>query len=46
MMNDETILRPANSWIFAKTVKISCSYDISPQYPFEYCLPDSSRLHS
>ena len=44
-INDGTILRPANSWIFAETANISRSYDISPQCPFDYCLPDSSHLN-
>ena len=44
-INDGTILRPANSWIFAKTVNMSCSYDISPQCPLDYCLPHSSQLN-
>ena len=44
-INDTTILRPANSWISAKTVNGSHSYDISPQCPFDYCLPHSSHLN-
>ena len=44
-INDGTIQRPANSWIFAETVNMSHSYDISPQCPFDYCLPHSSHLN-
>ena len=44
-INDTTILRPADSWISAKTVNKSHSYDISPQCPFDYCLPHSSHLN-
>ena len=43
-INDGTILRPANSWIFAETINISHSYDVSPQCPFDYCLPHPSHL--
>ena len=44
-INDTTILRPANSWISAKNIDKSHSYDISPQCPFDYCLPHSSYLN-
>ena len=44
-INDGTILRPANSWIFAETVNNSHSYDISSQCPYDYCLPHSSHLN-
>ena len=44
-INNKTILRPANSWIFAETVNASHSYDISSQCPFDYCLPHSSHLN-
>ena len=44
-INDGTILRPANSWIFAETANISRSYDVSPQCPFDYCLPHPSHLN-
>ena len=43
--NDETILRPANSWISAVTVNNSHSYNVSSQCPFDYCLPYSSHLN-
>ena len=44
-LNDTTILRPANSWISANTINASHSYDISPQCPFDYCLPHPSYLN-
>ena len=44
-INDETILRPANSWISAVTVNNSHSYNVSLQCPFDYCLPYSSHLN-
>ena len=44
-INGGTILRPANSWIFAETVNILHSYDVSLQCPFDYCLPHPSHLN-
>ena len=44
-INDETILRPADSWIFAETVNNSHSYDVSSHCPYDYCLPHSSHLN-
>ena len=44
-INDTTILRPANSWISAKAINASHSYDISSQCPFDYYLPHSSYLN-
>ena len=44
-LDDETILRPANSWISADTNNISHIYKVSPQCPFDYCLPHSSNLN-
>ena len=41
-INDQTILRPANSWIIATTH--NNSYHISLHCPFHYCLPHSSHL--
>ena len=42
-INDQTILRPANSWISATTHNNSCTYTyhISLHCPFHYCLPHS-----
>jgi len=36
-INDQTILRPANSWISAHTVNNSYTYDVSLECPFDYC---------
>jgi len=41
---DGTILRPANSWISADTTNGSHRYHVSPQCPFDYCLPYSSYV--
>ena len=43
-LDDETILRPANSWVSADTNNNSDTYKVSPQCPFDYCLPHSSNL--
>ena len=43
-INDQTILRPANSWISATTQNNSYTYHISLHCPFHYCLPHSSHL--
>ena len=42
-INDQTILRPANSWISATTHNNSYTYHISLDCPFHYCLPHSSH---
>ena len=42
-INDQTILRPANSWISATTHNNSYTYHISLHCPFHYCLPHSSH---
>ena len=44
-LDDETILRPDNSWISADTNNSSHTYKVSPQCPFDYCLPHSSNLN-
>ena len=44
-INDQTILRPANSWISATTHNNSYTYHISLYCPFHYCLPHSSHLN-
>ena len=44
-INDQTILRPANSWISATTQNDSFTYDISLHCPFHYCLPYFSNLN-
>ena len=44
-INDQTILRPANSWIVGKTNSDdSHSYQVSQRCPLDYCLPHSSYL--
>ena len=44
-INDQTILRPANSWISATTHNNSYTYHTSLHCPFHYCLPHSSHLN-
>ena len=44
-IDDQTIPRPANSWISAHTVNNSHSYQVSLHCPFDYCLPHSSHLN-
>ena len=44
-INDQTILRPVNSWISATTHNESYIYHISLHCPFHYCLPHSSQLN-
>ena len=44
-IDDQTIPRPANSWISAHTVNNSHSYNVSLYCPFDYCLPHSSHLN-
>ena len=41
----ETILRPANSWIYARTDNTNIhTYKVSLHCPFDHCLPKSSYL--
>ena len=44
-INDQTILRPVNSWISATTHNNSYTYHISLHCSFHYCLPHSSHLN-
>ena len=44
-INDQTVLRPANSWISATTHNNSYTYHISFDCPFHYCLLHSSHLN-
>ena len=44
-IDDQTIPRPANSWISAHTVNNSHSYHVSLHCPFDYCLSHSSHLN-
>ena len=44
-INDQTILRPANSWIVGKTYSDdSHTYQVSKRCPLDYCSPHSSYL--
>ena len=43
-LDQQTIVRPANSWISCDTFNNSYNYVISPHCPFHYCLPYSSNL--
>ena len=43
-LDQQTIVRPANSWIYCDTFNNSCNYVISPHCPLHYCLPYSSNL--
>ena len=44
-INDQTILRPANSWISATIDNNSYTYYLSSHCPFYYCLPHLSHLN-
>ena len=44
-INDQTILRPAGSWLSAVTINDSHKYHISPHCPLHYCVPQSSQLN-
>ena len=46
-IKEETITRPANSWIYAHTDKNSDTheYQVSLNCPFCHCLPESSNLN-
>ena len=46
-VKDETILRPANSWIYAHTDENSYNhtYQVSIHCPFNRCLPELSHLN-
>ena len=44
-LNDETILRPANSWVFAYKVKQKYEYKVSKLCPYNHCLPHPSHLN-
>ena len=43
-LNEGTIARPANSWIYSDISNGSYTYVISPYCPFDYCVPYSSNL--
>ena len=44
-LDDETILRPANSWLSGNTVNGSHTYSVTLSCPFDYCLPYPSHLN-
>ena len=44
-INDQTLLRPANSWISGRLHNGSYIYQVSLACPFYYCLPYSSYLN-
>ena len=44
-IDQQTIPRPANTWISAHTINNSHSYHVSLHCPFDYCLPYSSQLN-
>ena len=44
-INDQTILRPTNSWISAHTVNNSHTYDVSLECPFDYCILHQSYIN-
>ena len=44
-LNDETILRPANSWVYAYQVNQKYEYKASKLCPYNHCLPHSSHLN-
>ena len=44
-LNDETILRPANSWVFAYSINHKYEYKVSKVCPYNHCLPHSSYLN-
>ena len=44
-LNDETILRPANSWVFAYQVNQKYEYKVSNLCPYNHCLPHPSHLN-
>ena len=44
-LNDETILRPANSWVYAYQVNQQYEYKVSKLCPYNHCLPHSSYLN-
>lgn len=44
-LNDATILRPANSWIFATKYDDTQTYKVSSHCPFDYCIPHASYVN-
>ena len=45
-LSDETILRPAYSWIFAdKDITNNITYTVSSRCPFDHCIPQQTDLN-
>ena len=44
-LNEETVSRSANSWLFAYMVNGSYEYKVSQHCPYDYCLPHQSHLN-
>ena len=44
-LDDATILRPANSWIFAAKYNDTQYYKVSSHCPFDYCIPHASYVN-
>ena len=44
-IDDQTILRHANTWISGTTLNYSHTYNVSSRCPFDYCSPYSSSLN-
>ena len=44
-LDDATILRPANSWIFATKYDDTQYYKVSSHCPFDYCVPYASYVN-
>jgi len=44
-INDQTVVRPSNSWIATSIKNNSEIYHISLHCPFHYCVPHSSRIN-
>ena len=44
-INDETVLRPANSWVYAYQIDQKYEYKVSKLCPYNHCLPHSSHLN-
>ena len=44
-LNDETVLRSANTWLFAYMINGSYEYKVSQHCPYDYCLPHQSHLN-
>ena len=43
-LNNATIQRPTNSWIFASKYNDTQLYKVSSQCPFDYCIPHTSYI--